>query len=82
MDLAGNGRLYEKAKLPAAYKSDQHKLRRVCILSGCDYLDSLPGVALMTAAKFFDKIQQTEPIDKVIMKHNYWVQKYSFYFLC
>lgn len=29
------------------------KFRNMCILSGCDYLPSLPGIGLVKACKFF-----------------------------
>lgn len=29
------------------------KFRNMCILSGCDYLPSLPGIGLAKACKFF-----------------------------
>lgn len=36
----------------------------MCILSGCDYLENLPGIGLGKAKKFLKSIQKTE-IDKV-----------------
>ncbi|XP_068618418.1 exonuclease 1 isoform X2 [Battus philenor] len=57
MDLNGNGTLVETAKLPLVmncaienYTFD--KFRQMCILSGCDYLASLPGIGLAKARKF------------------------------
>lgn len=57
----GECQVYEKANLKKCFsgelggeKFDFVKFRRICILSGCDYLQSgLPGVGLSTAAKFF-----------------------------
>lgn len=31
------------------------RFRRMCILSGCDYLPSLPGIGLGKAFKFFSR---------------------------
>lgn len=57
LDLQGNALLVENTKLhlamgckPEKYTFD--KFRRMCILSGCDYLDSLPGIGLKKALKF------------------------------
>ncbi|XP_075153874.1 exonuclease tos [Haematobia irritans] len=57
LDLNGNGLLVESHKLhlamgckPEKYTFD--KFRRMCILSGCDYLDSLQGIGLKKACKF------------------------------
>uniref|UniRef100_A0A1I7V525 Exonuclease 1 n=1 Tax=Caenorhabditis tropicalis TaxID=1561998 RepID=A0A1I7V525_9PELO len=57
----GECSVYEKSNLRKCFtgelggdKFDFIKFRRICILSGCDYLQSgLPGVGLSTAAKFF-----------------------------
>ncbi len=37
---------------------------RMCILSGCDYLESLPGIGLGKAKKLFKTVQKSE-IDHV-----------------
>ncbi|KAF1760144.1 hypothetical protein GCK72_008390 [Caenorhabditis remanei] len=57
----GECSVYQKCNLKKCFtgelggdKFDFSKFRRICILSGCDYLQSgLPGVGLSTAAKFF-----------------------------
>lgn len=36
------------------------KFRMMCILSGCDYLDSLPGIGLSKACKFVLKTEDTD----------------------
>lgn len=64
-DTTGQGMLFEKENLPAclglsADKFNFEKFRRICILSGCDYLQSLPGIGLMKAAKFFSKTNNTD----------------------
>lgn len=57
MDLTGSGTLVEANKLhicmnlrPDVYTFD--KFRYMCILSGCDYLESLPGIGIKKALKF------------------------------
>ncbi|XP_059050678.1 exonuclease 1 [Achroia grisella] len=57
MDLDGNGTLVETAKLPLVMKCPiEHytfdKFRQMCIMSGCDYLSSLPGIGLAKARQF------------------------------
>nr|CAD7408895.1 unnamed protein product [Timema poppensis] len=60
MDLNGNGLLVEQERLflamglrPENFSFD--KFRHMCILSGCDYLPSLPGIGLSKACKFVKK---------------------------
>ena len=58
MDINGDGVLIEKSKLNVALglQADVYtfeKFRYMCILSGCDYLPSLPGIGLGKAAKVF-----------------------------
>lgn len=49
--------LYEKTRLSKCLGTREElefeKFRRICILSGCDYLKNIPGVGLMSAKKFF-----------------------------
>lgn len=57
LDLSGNGILVESDKLYLSMGCRQEKysfdkFRTMCILSGCDYLDSLPGIGLAKACKF------------------------------
>ncbi|XP_052750064.1 exonuclease 1 isoform X2 [Galleria mellonella] len=57
MDLDGTGTLVETAKLPLVMKCPiEHytfdKFRQMCIMSGCDYLSSLPGIGLAKARQF------------------------------
>lgn len=65
MDLSGNGIIIEKSRLnesiglnSAWYTFD--KFRYLCILSGCDYLPSLPGIGLAKANKVFQLTRQTD----------------------
>ncbi|GFS88349.1 exonuclease 1 [Nephila pilipes] len=58
MDKGGGGLLYEKENLAKSFgakasKFSFEKFRYMCILSGCDYLPSLPGIGLVKACKFF-----------------------------
>ncbi|KAF6204911.1 hypothetical protein GE061_019076 [Apolygus lucorum] len=64
MDLVGNGLLIEQNKLPLAMKVhpdkfSMDKFRHMCILSGCDYLPSLPGIGLGKACKFIKRTAET-----------------------
>ncbi|GAB1869700.1 Exonuclease 1 [Camponotus japonicus] len=57
MDFNGNGVLIEQDRLHLAMNMrpeefDMNKFRYICILSGCDYLPSLPGIGLAKARKF------------------------------
>ncbi|XP_026279391.1 exonuclease 1 [Frankliniella occidentalis] len=65
LDLAGNGILVDHERLymsmgtrPETYSFD--KFRYMCILSGCDYLDSLPGIGLGKACKFISRTQDPD----------------------
>ena len=56
MDAGGSGQLIEASALPlslgaSADKFSLERLRLACIVSGCDYLASLPGVGLGKASK-------------------------------
>ena len=56
MDAGGSGQLIESSALPlslgaSADKFSLERLRLACIVSGCDYLASLPGVGLGKASK-------------------------------
>lgn len=65
MDMYGNGVLVEQERLHLAMGlslSDFNidKFRYMCILSGCDYLASLPGIGLVKACKFIVKSTDTD----------------------
>lgn len=65
LDLTGAGLLVEADKLYLAMgcKKEKYtfdKFRRMCILSGCDYLDSLPGIGLAKACKFMLKTEEDD----------------------
>ncbi|CAH2091406.1 unnamed protein product [Euphydryas editha] len=62
MDLDGTGTLVETAKLPLVMKCPIEnytfdKFRQMCIMSGCDYLASLPGIGLAKARQFVTATQ-------------------------
>ncbi|WAR18359.1 EXO1-like protein [Mya arenaria] len=72
MDHAGNGVLIEQRRLnevmeiqPDHYTFD--KFRYICILSGCDYLPSLPGIGLAKATKVF-KIARQAVVEQLLTK--------------
>lgn len=57
MDINGGGLLIEQDKLHLSMdvrpvNFDINKFRYMCILSGCDYLPSLPGIGLVKACRF------------------------------
>ncbi|KAG0436328.1 hypothetical protein HPB47_018013 [Ixodes persulcatus] len=61
MDQGGFGTLYERSAIGkclgnCADRFTHDKFRQMCILSGCDYLQSLPGIGLAKACKFFGLI--------------------------
>ncbi|XP_034248442.1 exonuclease 1 isoform X2 [Thrips palmi] len=65
LDLAGNGIFVDQERLylsmgprPQTYSFD--KFRYMCILSGCDYLDSLQGIGLGKASKFITRTQDPD----------------------
>jgi len=51
-----------------AEKFDFVRFRRMCILSGCDYLSNLSGVGLKKSQKFFSKITNNNNIEKDLEK--------------
>lgn len=63
LDTSGSCVLYEKRRLGKSLGTREEvefeKFRRICILSGCDYLKNIPSVGLMSAKKFFLMTKQT-----------------------
>ena len=58
LDHFGNGVLIRQSKIseclgPKSHNFNFEKFRQMCILSGCDYLPSLPGIGLKKARQFF-----------------------------
>ena len=65
MDFFGNGILIEKSQLNQVLAIQNsfysfEKFRYMCILSGCDYLPSLPGIGLVKACKVLKTARQQE----------------------
>lgn len=73
LDQRGCGFLVENEKICLALniKPDKYsfdKFRYMCILSGCDYADSLQGIGLKKAEKFIHLTDETNPevfLDKI-----------------
>lgn len=73
LDLTGACVLVDASKLHLAMgcqpdKFTMDKFRFMCILSGCDYIDSLPGIGLVKACKFIMKTEETDmmrALDKI-----------------
>ncbi|XP_058453956.1 exonuclease 1-like [Malaya genurostris] len=73
LDLTGYGLLIESDKLYLAMgcKEEKYsfdKFRYMCILSGCDYIDSLPGIGLAKARKFVLMTEESDmrkALDKI-----------------
>ena len=64
MDLCGYGVLVDQSRLHLSMglrvaDFNMDKFRYMCILSGCDYLASLPGIGLNKARKFI--VTNTDP---------------------
>uniref|UniRef100_A0A2A4J8I6 Exonuclease 1 n=1 Tax=Heliothis virescens TaxID=7102 RepID=A0A2A4J8I6_HELVI len=64
MDLDGVGTLVDTTKLPLVMRCPiEHytfdKFRQMCIMSGCDYLASLPGIGLARARQFVTATQDS-----------------------
>lgn len=57
LDLNGACMLYERSKLGKCLGTHEEvefdKFRRICIMSGCDYLKNIPSIGLQRAKKFF-----------------------------
>jgi len=51
-----------------AYKFDFCKFRRMCILSGCDYLANLTGIGLKKSKTFFSKMTNNDTIERDLEK--------------
>ncbi|CAG5131319.1 unnamed protein product [Candidula unifasciata] len=65
MDLFGNGILIEKSRLNEVLSIKGgfytfEKFRHMCILSGCDYLPSIPGIGLAKACKVMKSARQPD----------------------
>lgn len=72
LQLDGRGLLFDAEKLymtinTTAEKFSFEKFRQICILSGCDYLDNLPGIGLQKARKFVMMTEETD-MKKALLK--------------
>lgn len=73
LDLAGDCVLMDAARLPdamgcAPQRYTFERFRMMCILSGCDYLESLRGIGLAKACKFVLMTEETDlrrSLDKI-----------------
>lgn len=73
LDLTGACVLVESDKFHLAMncatdKFTMEKFRLMCVLSGCDYVDSLPGIGLAKALKFVTMTEETDiwrALDKI-----------------
>lgn len=67
LDIRGCGYLVEAEKIPLSMKLRPDKFtfdkfRYMCILSGCDYVNSLQGIGLKKAEKFIKLTEETNPL--------------------
>lgn len=59
LDLRGNCKLIKKEDLNKFLSFENYQFdhfRQLCILSGCDYLDSIPGIGIKRALTFMRKV--------------------------
>jgi len=76
MDLNGNGILQERSSV-LEHKAFRKRFTMdhfvmMCILSGCDYLPSLPGIGLAKATKFMSQSYNSTDISSVCVNHLYY----------
>lgn len=72
LQLDGRCLLFESEKLYMTVSASEEKFsfekfRQICILSGCDYLDNLPGIGLSKAKKFITMTEETD-MKKALLK--------------
>lgn len=64
LDMNGDGQLVEKSKIISVTQFDSadnfERFRWMCILSGCDYLENLPGIGLGKAKKLLKQVKKNE----------------------
>lgn len=72
MNSNGDGVLFDKTRIPKALGFQPNKefnfsrFRWMCILSGCDYLPSIPGIGLGRAKKLILEKAESEDIVEVL----------------
>ncbi|KAK2717105.1 hypothetical protein QYM36_007294 [Artemia franciscana] len=67
LNLEGRGQLYDRSLLNEslgvrANSFTIERFRQMCILSGCDYLPSLPGIGLGKSMQFFSKLKPSADV--------------------
>ncbi|UXI16460.1 alpha-ketoglutarate-dependent dioxygenase alkB-like 6 [Sarcoptes scabiei] len=64
------GRMVDLTRLHRCFKNmDLHKFQLMCILSGCDYLENIPGIGIGRSKKFFESYTgPTERIADILQK--------------
>jgi exonuclease-1 len=72
LDKVGNGVLYEKSNLHLALGQNAdaftfEKFRYMCIMSGCDYQESLKGIGLAKSFKFWSRASNPV-LEQVLLK--------------
>ncbi|ORY08295.1 PIN domain-like protein, partial [Basidiobolus meristosporus CBS 931.73] len=74
LDHQGNGievKIEDISKMSSIFLDWSHsQFRQMCILSGCDYLKSIPGVGLKTAHKYFQKYRCFERVIRILRLEN------------
>lgn len=64
LDINGCGQLVQKEKIISITQFDSgnnfERFRWMCILSGCDYLENLPGIGLGKAKKLLKTINKSD----------------------
>lgn len=63
LDLRGNCKLIKKEDLNKCLSLENYKFeyfRQMCILSGCDYLDSIPGIGIKRALTFIKLVAHSK----------------------
>ncbi|KAK9766812.1 hypothetical protein K7432_003832 [Basidiobolus ranarum] len=70
LDHQGNAieiRVENLQKMNSVFSGWSHsQFRQMCILSGCDYLKSIPGMGLKTAHKYFQKYHVFERVIRIL----------------
>ena len=78
MDFLGNGVMIEKKDLAEVLQGGFYtfeRFRYMCILSGCDYLQKIPGIGLATANKVFTLARQPDIVQVSIVTYIFFLFK-------
>lgn len=57
---------------------NRQMLLEMCILSGCDYLQSLPGMGLKRAHAIIKRFKSYDKVSFILDKHIYFIIKFIF----